>query len=115
MIDYMVPLERVCLKKEIIVDTSGPFQTENEFLFNFMQDVLYVSACDPYFIPGEIEMIHFDSTNRKARSKLKGEEFDLKRHGGYGTEVKGSYRRRLKGTLIPLTKFMIMTNGIRVL
>ena len=27
-------------------------------------------------------------TNRKARCKLKGEEFDLKKHGGYGTEVK---------------------------
>ena len=33
-------------------------------------------------------MILFDVTNRKARCKLKGEEFDLKKHGGYGTEVK---------------------------
>lgn len=87
MIDYMVPLERISIKKELVVE-CGPCQSQNEFLFNFMQEVLYVSACDPYFLPVEIEMILFDVTNRRARCKLKGEEFDLKKHGGYGTEVK---------------------------
>ena len=87
MIDYMVPLERISIKKELVIE-CGPCQSENEFLFNFMQEVLYLSACDPYFLPVEIEMILFDVTNRKARCKLKGEEFDLKKHGGYGTEVK---------------------------
>lgn len=87
MIDYMVPLERISIKKELVVE-CGPCQSQNEFLFNFMQEVLYVSACDPYFLPVEIEMILFDVTNRKMRCKLKGEEFNLKKHGGYGTEVK---------------------------
>ena len=64
MIDYMVPLERISVRKELVVE-CGPCQSENEFLFNFMQEVLYLSACDPYFLPSEIEMILFRVNSEK--------------------------------------------------
>lgn len=88
MIDYMVPLERIEPSKELVVQSSGA-SSMKEFLFNFMQEVLYAAACEPYFMTRQIEVIEFNTTQKYSiRARLKGEHFDVKRHGGEGTEVK---------------------------
>ena len=61
-----------------------------------MSDCLYVAACDPYFMIRHIEFINFDKDNYKLRARLKGENWDLKRHGGYGTEVKAITHSAMK-------------------
>jgi len=87
MIDYMVPLERIEPRVELVVQSSGASSLK-EFLFNFMQEVLYAAACEPYFMTRQIEVIEFNQSKYSIRAKLKGENFEVKRHGGEGTEVK---------------------------
>ena len=53
-----------------------------------MQTALYESACDPYFMAREIKILSFDLEKLKIRFQLKGEEWNLERHGGFGTEIK---------------------------
>ena len=53
-----------------------------------MQTALYEASCDPYFMAREVKIISFDPEKLKIRFQLKGEEWNLERHGGFGTEIK---------------------------
>lgn len=105
MVDYMVPLERIEPVSEVLIQARGNYNlilysfglifpkkkstsssatNKNEFLFNFMQEVLYAAACEPYFMAREIEIVDFNFETRKIRAKLRGENFESRRHGGEG-------------------------------
>ena len=53
-----------------------------------MQDCLYEAATDPYFMAREAKVLSLDREKCSCKMQLKGEEFDLQKHGGFGTEVK---------------------------
>ena len=53
-----------------------------------MQTALYESACDPYFMAREVKIVSFDRQALKIRFQIRGEEWNLERHGGFGTEIK---------------------------
>ena len=57
-----------------------------------MQEVLYAAACEPYFMTREIEIVDFNFEKRKIRAKLKGENFESRKHGGEGKSQKFAAR-----------------------
>jgi len=89
MFDYSVPLEKVEPRKMILVDSRAKKGSDlKDILFLVMQDSLYEAATDPYFMAREAKVISLDRENCTCKIQLKGEEFDLRKHGGFGTEVK---------------------------
>lgn len=89
MFEYMVPLERIDNKQTIILEASAPNDRNmNELLFNFMQNALYEACTDPYFMAKEVKILQFDRDALKIRYQMKGENWDLRKHGGFGTEIK---------------------------
>ena len=56
-------------------------------LFRWLDECLFLSACDPYFMAREIEIVHFNPENFQIRAILYGEEYDMYKHE-QGTEVK---------------------------
>jgi SHS2 domain-containing protein len=56
-------------------------------LFRWLDECLFLSACDPYFMAREIEIVHFDPELFQIRAILYGEEYYLYKHE-QGTEVK---------------------------
>jgi len=56
-------------------------------LFRWLDECLFLSACDPYFMAREIEIVHFNPENFQVRAILYGEEYDMYKHE-QGTEVK---------------------------
>ena len=60
----------------------------SELLFNFMQNALYEACTDPYFMAKEAKILQFDRDALKIRYQMKGENWDLRKHGGFGTEIK---------------------------
>ena len=47
------------INETIIQSTANDANSKNEFLFNFMQEVLYQAACEPYFMTPTIELVRF--------------------------------------------------------
>ena len=45
------------INETIIQSTANDANSKNEFLFNFMQEVLYQAACEPYFMTRTIELV----------------------------------------------------------
>lgn len=89
MFDYSVPLEKVEARKMILVDSRAKKNSDlKDILFLVMQDSLYEAATDPYFMAREAKIISLNRENCTCKMQLKGEEFDLRKHGGFGTEVK---------------------------
>lgn len=57
-------------------------------LYRYLDEFLFLMSCEPYFIPREVKITEFDEEKFRIKAVGYGEEFDQKRHGGQGTEIK---------------------------
>ena len=71
-----------------------------------MQEVLYAAACEPYFMAREIEIVDFNFETGKIRAKLKGENFESRKHGGEGKS------QRTKSYIKILTIFLTIFSNL---
>lgn len=86
MFNYMTDINGVVPRshREISVEADDL----ESLLYRYLDELLFLMSCEPYFIPREVKVTEFDRNNFRIKAVGYGEEFDLKRHGGQGTEIK---------------------------
>jgi SHS2 domain-containing protein len=85
MFGYMTDLKFVEATETQEITAEG--QDLESLLYHFMDEWLFLFSADPFFIPKEFKITHFDRENFKITSVGHGETFDLEKHT-QGTEVK---------------------------
>ena len=86
MFNYMTEINGVVPRshREISVEADDL----KSLLYRYLDEFLFMMSCDPYYIPREVKITEFDEENFRIKAVGYGEEFDEKRHGGQGTEIK---------------------------
>lgn len=86
MFNYMTDINGVVPKscREISVEADDL----ESLLYRYLDELLFLMSGEPYFIPREVKITEFDEEKFRINAVGYGEEFDLKRHGGQGTEIK---------------------------
>ncbi|XP_076812421.1 protein archease-like [Clavelina lepadiformis] len=86
MFNYMTDIDGVLPRKTMEVSAEG---TDYEsLLFHLMDEFLFLSCTDDYFMAREIKITEFNREKWTMKALGYGEDFDRERHGGKGTEVK---------------------------
>lgn len=86
MFNYITEVNEVLPKKTVEIEAEG---TDLEsLLFHFLDEFLFLSCTDDYFMAREIKIQEFDKKSWKIKAYGFGEDFDRSRHGGRGTEIK---------------------------
>lgn len=86
MFNYMTDINSVIPRESRTITAEG--DDLESLLYKTLDEFLFLMSCDPYFIPREVKIVQFDHDNFKIKAVAYGEEFDQKRHGGKGTEIK---------------------------
>jgi len=86
MFNYMTDVNGVLPKKFVEVTAEG--SDIESLLFHLLDEFLFLSATDDFFMARQIEITEFDKENWRMKARGVGEDFDKERHGGKGTEVK---------------------------
>ena len=86
MFNYMTDIDGVLPTKTVEIEATG---TDFEsLLFHFLDEFLFLSCTDDFFMAREIKINTFDRENWTMTARGFGEDFDQVRHGGKGTEIK---------------------------
>jgi len=86
MFNYMTDINGILPKKTVEIHAKG--SDSNSLLFSFLDEFLFLSSSDDYFMLREVHILEFDRENWTIHARAFGEDFDMARHGGQGTEVK---------------------------
>nr|XP_009859270.1 protein archease-like [Ciona intestinalis] len=86
MFNYMTDIDGVRPVKTVEITAEGTDYMS--LLFHFMDEFLFLSSCDDFFMAREIKITNFDRENWRMEALGYGEDFNQERHGGKGTEVK---------------------------
>nr|CAB3267869.1 protein archease-like [Phallusia mammillata] len=86
MFNYMTDVDGVLPRKTVEITAEGTDYLS--LLYHFMDEFLFLSCTDDYFMARQIEILEFDKEKWKIRARGYGEDFERARHGGKGTEVK---------------------------
>ncbi|XP_077972256.1 protein archease-like [Styela clava] len=86
MFNYMTDIDGVCPESHREIEVEG--EDLESLLYKFLDEFLFMMSCVPYYIPREVKITEFDEKEFKIKAVGYGEEFDEKRHGGQGTEIK---------------------------
>ena len=86
MFNYITDIDGVLPTMTVEIEAQG---TDFEsLLFQFLEEFLYLSCTDDFFMAREINITEFDRDSWKIKARGFGENFDRQRHGGKGTEIK---------------------------
>ena len=86
MFNYMTDINQVLPSRTVEIKAEG---TDYEsLLFHFLDEFLFLSCTDNFFMAREIKITNFDRDEWKMQALGFGEDFDRERHGGKGTEIK---------------------------
>lgn len=85
MFGYMTELETVEMDRPEEITAQG--DDLQSLLFHFLDEMLFLFCCEPFFIVKEVEILEFDREKFSIRAVGRGETFDLDKHP-QGTEVK---------------------------
>ena len=86
MFNYMTDINGVLPTKTVEIEAKG---TDFEsLLFHFLDEFLFLSCTDNFFMAREIKVQEFDRSSWKMKALGFGEDFEQTRHGGKGTEIK---------------------------
>lgn len=86
MFNYMTDIDGVIPETHREIEAEG--EDLESLLYKFLDEFLFMMSCVPYYIPREVKITEFDEENLKIKAVGYGEEFDERRHGGQGTEIK---------------------------
>lgn len=86
MFNYMTDINGVVPRsqREISVEADDL----QSLLYKYLDELLFLMSCDPYYIPREVKNTEFDEDKFRIKAVAYGEDFDHKKHGGQGTEIK---------------------------
>ena len=86
MFNYITNINDVLPTKTVEIEAAG---TDFEsLLFHFLDEFLFLSCTDDYFMAREVKIVNFDRETWTIKARGFGEDFDRTRHGGKGTEIK---------------------------
>ena len=86
MFNYMTDINGILPKRTVEIKAQG--SDCESLLFSFLDEFLFLSSSDDYFMLREVQILEFDKENWTIHARGFGEDFDQVRHGGQGTEVK---------------------------
>jgi SHS2 domain-containing protein len=82
----MTDINGILPKRTVEINAKG--SDAQSLLFSFLDEFLFLSSIDDYFMLREVHILEFDRENWTIHARGFGEDFDQERHGGQGTEVK---------------------------
>jgi len=86
MFNYITTIDDVLPTKTVEIEATG---TDFEsLLFHFLDEFLFLSCTDDFFMAREVKICDFDRENWTIKARGFGEDFNQSRHGGKGTEIK---------------------------
>ena len=91
MFGYMTDIDGVLPKRREEIKATG--HDMDSLLFCFLDELLFLSASDNYFMAREVQITDLVRGSGSEgvwsiEAVAYGEDFDKKRHGGQGTEIK---------------------------